>query len=245
MKKLMIAALAVAGLTAFANDCAPEDPVVTEPTLVYSFKASVKTTKGVSGTSVTNPGTICAPADDIISSTVIRVPDTTTLAGWIYDCTATCETIGTGSVVIWDSKRKAQLTGAALEKLVLQVIGKKQGDAEFAFKLGGSFAYDSTRQQALTEVIFAGLGKFNKAKGFYTSFSGNFAGTAAASYDLTTKKNVICDPSQVWLCTDLSTLTDADTVYYGTWSAKYDSSASKKFAKNGYLKVPAYVSIEE
>ena len=245
MKKLMIAALAVASISAFAaNDCTPEDPVVTEPTLVYSFKANVKTTKGVSGSTTTPTGSICQPGEPVTSSTVIRVPDTTTLAGWIYDCTATCETIGTGSIVVWDSKRKAQLDDAAMDKILLQVIGKKQADAEFAFKLTGTFKYDDVRQQALTEVIFAALGKYSVAKGFYTSFSGNFAGTAAASYDLTTKKNVICDPSQVWLCTDLTTLVDQDTVYYGTWSAKYNASASKKYARNGYLNVPAYVTYE-
>ena len=168
MKKLMIAAAvaAVAAGAFAANDCAPDDPVVTEPTLVYAFKASVKTTKGVSGTTVTNNGTVCAPEDDQVTGSVIRVPDTTTLAGWIYDCTATCETIGTGSIVVWDSKRKAQLKGAAMEKVILQVIGKKQADAEFAFKLTGTFEYDTTRQQALTEVIFAALGKYSVAKGF-------------------------------------------------------------------------------
>lgn len=244
MKKLMIAALAVASITAFAaNTCAPEDDPVTEPTLVYSFKANVKTTKGVSGSTTTPTGSVCQPGDPITTSTVIRVPDTTTLAGWIYDCTATCETIGTGSIVVWDSKRKAQLDDAAMEKILLQVIGKKQADAEFAFKLTGTFKYDDARQQALTEVIFAALGKFSVAKHFYTSFSGNFAGTAAASYDLS-KKVVDCDPSQVWLCTDLTALVEADTVYYGTWSAKYNATASKKYAKNGYLNVPAYVTYQ-
>jgi hypothetical protein len=244
MKKLMIAALAVASITAFAaNTCAPDDPVVTEPTLVYSFKANVKTTKGLSYVNSYDAGSVCAP-DPQTDKSVIRVPDTTALAGWIYDCTATCETIANGSIVVWDTKRKAQLDEAAMEKILLQVIGKKQADAEFAFKLTGTFKYDDVRQQALTEVIFAALGKFSVAKGFYTSFTGNFAGTAAASYDLTTKKNVNCDPSQVWLCTDLLTLVEADTVYYGTWSAKYNASASKKYARNGYLNVPAYVTYQ-
>jgi len=244
MKKLMIAALAVASITAFAdNVCAPDDPVVTEPTLVYSFKANVKTTKGLSGSTSWDAGSVCAP-DPQTQNMVIRVPDTTALAGWIYDCTATCDTIANGSIVVWDSKRKAQLKDAAMENILIQVIGKKQADAEFAFKLTGTFEYDAVRQQALTEVIFAALGKFSVAKGFYTSFSGNFAGTAGASYDLTTKKNLICDPSQVWLCTDLLTLVDKDTVYYGTWSAKYNASASKKYAKNGYLSVPAYVTYQ-
>lgn len=247
MKKtiiVMCGAIATMGAI-YASPCTPDDPVVSEPTLVYEFKANVKTTKGISNTTViSGGGSVCAPSDDITESLVVREPDTTTLCGWIYDCTATCETIGNGSIVVWDTKRKAQLQDAALEKILLQVIGKKHGDAEFAFKLTGTFQYDATRQQALNDVLFAGLGKYNANKGFYTSFSGSFAGTAAASYDLTSKKNVICDPSQVWFCTDLETIEDADTVYYGTWSIKYNASASKKFARNGYLKVPNYVQYQ-
>lgn len=244
MKKLMIAAAAavVAG-GVFAADCVPEQAPVVENTLVYSLKMTVKTTKGLAGETVTNNGSICAPEDDVVTANVIRVKDSTKFEGWIYECTAVCNTIETGSVVAWDSKRKAQLTDAAFTTTFLNVIGKKQADAEWAWTFAGTAAYDTTRTQAYA-LTGAGIGKFSTKNGYYTSFSGNFAGTAAASFDLS-KKNQNCDPSQVWKCDDLGTLADSDTVAYGTWTVKYNASASKKFAKNGYLKVPAYVTVEQ
>lgn len=245
MKKLMFAAVAALSMGAFAeNTCAPVDPIIVDPTLVYAVKMNVKTTKGVT-VSVTegDAGTICAPGEITVSAKVIRTKDTTKFAGWIYDCTATCSTIADGSLVLWDSKRKAQIEDAAIATTFINVMAKKQNQAEWAWTLEGTAKYDETRTQAYA-LTGAGVGKFSTKKGYYTSFSGNFAGTAAASYDLS-KKAKVCDPSQIWKCDDLTTLTDSDTVAYGTWTVKYSSSASKKFAKNGYLKVPAYVTIAE
>ena len=129
---------------------------------------------------------------------------------------------------------------AVVDKRALNVIGKKQNVAEWAWTFEGTAQYDATRSQAYT-LTGAGYGTFSK--GLYRSFSGNFAGTAKASYDLKTKPEstpCACDPSQVWDCTDLTTLVDADTVAFGTWTAKYDASASKKYLANGFLNVPSY-----
>ena len=241
MKKLMfVAALASSFAAVAANDCTPEKPTVVDPTLVYSFKASVKTTKGIAGSTTTDSSTICTPGTITTTETVIRTKDSTKFQGWIYDCTATCSTIADGTPVVWDSKRKAQLTGATFTTDFINVMGKKQSEAEWAWTFTGTAAYDDVRQQEY-QLKGAGLGKFDAKKGYYTSFSGNFAGTATASYDLSSG-NKICDPSQIWKCDALTTLVDADTVAYGTWSAKYDKSASKKFAQ-GTLKVPSYVDI--
>ena len=244
MKKILFSALVAAVLGAFANDCTPADPVVVDPTLVYRLKMTVKTTKGLIGTTTTDSSTVCTPGDITTTATVIRLPDTTKFDGYIYDCTATCSTIADGSVVVWDSKRKAQLDGAAFTTTFINVIGKKQADAEWAWTFAGTATYDETRTQAYA-LTGAGLGKYSKAKGYYTSFSGNFAGTTGASYDLskTASKLHVCDPSQVWQCDDLATLVDSDTVAYGTWTAKYNASASKKFASKGILSVPSYVTI--
>lgn len=238
---MIAAAVAAVAGGAFAADCAPEQAPVVENTLVYSLKMTVKTTKGIAGETVTNDGTICAPADDVVTETVIRAKDSTKFEGWIYECTAACDTVATGTVVAWDSKRKAQLNGAAFTTTFINVMGKKQADAEWAWTFAGTAAYDTVRTQAYA-LTGAGIGKFSTKNGYYTSFSGNFAGTAAASYDLG-KKNDICDPSQIWKCADLTALAAEDTVAYGTWTVKYNASASKKFAKNGYLKVPAYVTV--
>ena len=245
MKKLMfVAALATSFAAVAENVCAPgEDPVVTEPTLVYSFKASVKTTKGLTYTGTYMDGqTVCTPGEETPTKAIIRTKDSTKFQGWIYDCTATCDTIANGTAVVWDSKRKAQLNGAAFDTKFINVMGKKQSEAEWAWEFAGAANYGDDNLVQEYALTGAGLGKFNTKKGFYTSFSGNFAGAATASFDLS--KKTTCDPSQIWKCDKLDELGDSDTVAYGTWSAKYDASASKKYAKNAYLKVPAYVSYE-
>lgn len=245
MKKLMIAAAAAALVGgAFAANCQPDDPVAAPSSaIVYQFKATVKTTKGLAVKSVTNDrGSTCRPGEGRDEQTfIVRVPDTTKFQGWIYDCEPSCNLIESGEVVVWDSKRKAQLDGAAFATLFINVMGKKQANAEWAWTFAGAAVYADGVQQAY-ELTGSGLGKFSAKKDFYTSFSGNFAGTADASYNLV--KNAECDPSQVWKCTDLTAegLTDEKTVAYGSWTAKYSASASKKFTKNGYLNVPSYVT---
>ena len=236
MKKLMIA-LAAAGLVggAFAGNCEPDAPSNPDA-LVYQFKATVKTTKGAPAKWLAS-GSTCTPGSS--AEGVIRLPDSTKFQGWIYDCTPTCNLLDTGKAVVWDSKRKAQLTDATFSTTFLNVMGKKQTDAEWAWTFAGAAAYSADISQAYA-LTGSGLGKYSK-KGYYTSFSGNFAGKADASYYLA--KNAACDPSQIWKCDDLATLADSETVAYGSWSVKYSSSASKKYTKNGYLKLPNYVTI--
>ena len=244
MKKLMIAAAAAAMVGgAYAAPCTPVDPTPGDCASVYSFKLNVKTTKGVTlkGGTV-GSGSQCTPGE-VSSCTVIREKDSTVIQGWIYECTCGCDVAATGSVIAWDSKRKAPVDSPAFTKTLLNVIGKKQNVAEWAWTFAGTAKYDAQREQAY-ELTGAGYGTFSK--GLYRSFSGNFAGTAKASYDLKTKMgdnsptSCACDPSEVWACADLTTLVDEDTVAFGTWTAKYDASASKKYLANGFLNVPSY-----
>ena len=240
MKKLMIAAAVAAisvGAFAQSSSCTPTPGV-----LVYELSMTVKTTKGVVAKAVAG-GNICTPgggSSGQTSCTVLRVKDTTKFAGWIYDCTDNCDLIATGTVVAWDSKRKVQLTGAALSTTFINVMGTNKKDAEWAWTFSGTADYSAngfgTQAYALTG---AGYGKFDGKK--YTSFSGNFAGTTGASFDLTSK--TCCDPSQIWKCDALTTLVDEDTVAFGTWAVKYNASASKKYKNDGTLKVPVYVTL--
>ena len=241
MKKLMIAAAAAAMVGgAYAAPCAPDTPD-TDCASVYSFKLNVKTTKGVA-LKTTGSGSQCVPGQ-MSDCTVIREKDSTVIQGWIYECTCGCDVAATGSVIAWDSKRKAKVDAPTFTKTLLNVIGKKQNVAEWAWTFAGTAEYDVNRSQAY-ELTGAGYGTFSK--GLYRSFSGNFAGTAKASYDLKTKlgeaTSCACDPSQVWACDALNDLTDASTVAFGTWTAKYDASASKKYVtmNTAALKVPSY-----
>lgn len=247
MKKLMIAAALAATVGgAFATPCTPEDTPAGDCAAVYSFKLNVKTTKGVTlkGGRV-GSGSQCTPGTES-SCTVIREKDSTVIQGWIYDCSCDCGVVSTGSVIAWDSKRKAKVADPAFTTTFINVMGKKASLAEWAWTFAGEAQYDESRVQAYA-LTGAGYGSFSK--GIYRSFSGNFAGTAAASYDLKTKKvgddsptSCACDPSRVWACDALSDLVAADTVAFGTWTVKYDASASKKYLKNGYLKVPSYAN---
>jgi hypothetical protein len=242
MKKLMIAALAACAFGAYAeNTCAPGEVVEVVPTLVYKFKATVYTPKGISRTEAAVPGSVCSPDSGTEASTaVIRAKDKTKFAGWIYDCNGTCSTVSTGSMVAWDSKRKSQLDGAALSTSFIHVIGKKQKDAEWRWDFTGTAMYNS---EAAYNLFLAGFGKYSAKKGFYTSFKGNFAGEVSAVTYAKAKTADACAPAMYWLCEDLTALVDGDAgVAYGSWTVKYSKSASKKFAKNGYLSVPKYVT---
>lgn len=238
-----MAALVAGTMGAFANDCTPT-PAPT-PTLVYKFKSTVYTPKGVGKVTPATPGSVCNPGQGgtEASAFTVRAKDKTKFAGWIYDCEAKCDTVAEGSIVVWDSKRKAQLNDAAMAKDFIHVIGTKQTQAEWSFKLTGTAVYNFG--EAAYDLQYAGFGKFSK--GFYKSFSGNFAGNVAAvtyikGFKATSQDD--CVGAGYWLCDDLSKLeNDEAAVAYGCWSAKYSKSASKKFAKNGYLKVPSYVTV--
>ena len=249
MKKLMIAAASAAMVSGvFAGDCAPDAQGTCAS--VYTFKMTVKTTKGLtlSGTAAAT----CTPAGDCA---IVREKDSTVIQGLIYDCTCPCDGIKSGSVLAWDSKRKAQITDPSFTTTFLNVMGKKQTLGEWAWSFTGTAAYDgTTSQDAARDQAYAltgaGYGVFNKAKKLFTSFSGNFAGTAGASYDLKSKATTatadcVCDPSQIWDCTDLTVLEDESTVAFGTWTAKYDATASKKYLANGTLTYPSYVTVDD
>ena len=239
MKKLMIVAALAATAGAYADPgaCIPEEKE--NVARVYQVKMTVKTTKGTTDTA--DKSSTCNPE----SEGVLRVKDSTKFEGWIYDCDV-CNAVESGTVAMWDSKRKAPFKSAAFETTFLNVIGKSKKDAEWAWVFGGTVTYgkDNAVEQTYT-LTGAGYGKYDKKNEFYKSFSGYFAGTATASYDL---KSENCDPSQVWKCDDLDTLTDSDdTVAFGTWSVKYSKSASKKYQKGGVnsLKHPSYYSFAE
>lgn len=247
MKKLMV--MAMVGLTALcgmSSPCAPDEIVPEETTLVYSVKMTVHTPKGVSAYVKGTPGSVCNPGDAIDGyTTTVRTTDKTHIEGWIYECDAQCDTVGTGSVVLWDRDRKVQIVDAALATELLHVIGQKQNEAEWFAGLTGTANYDASRS-ADYDLKFGAFGKFSTKKGYYTSFSGNFAGTVTAVYDLKAKYESACDPAGYYMCSDPATLDiEEPAVAYGTISVKYNKAASKRFAKNGHLSIPSYVTIQQ
>jgi len=124
----------------------------------------------------------------------------------------------------------------------IQVIGLKQNQAEISSVFGGTYYHE--RGDQYFEWTASALGAFNVKARRYTSFSGSFAGWMEASYSFVKKiPEPIdpCDQTRVWTC-GLSSLGDAeDTVAFGSWSVRYNASASKAYAKGKPPKTPAWV----
>lgn len=252
----MFVAAVAASTVAFAS-CEPPTPgpgpEPVDQAYVYAIKFSVKTTKGVAtGTKATQgQGSQCVPGTVIPGSCLVyRTKDSTAFQGWIYDCEPTCGSIATGSIILWDTKRKVELEDAAFSDAdnFIHVMGKNDTEAEWLFGITGNSVYevleDGTSRAQLWTLTCAGLGKYDTKNDRYASFSGNFAGTATAPYDLKTNKtkyDCACDPAICYECADLLTPLTADTVAYGTWSASYNASASKKLNTQGFLTVPNWL----
>lgn len=243
MKKVMFALMcAFSAMTATAATCTPDEVVTPDVTLVYKVRVKLTTTKGLNKTSTyTEGGSVCAPGETVTSQNVMREVDKTVIEGWIYDCVSTCNTIESGSIVLWDVKRKVQILDPAIASEFLNVIGKKKNKAEWCWALTGTTDFGPASQELTLNC--AGTGTFSVKKGYFDTISGTCCGMMSAPYD-TSSKHPTCEPSQVWKCSDLASMTDENTVAYGTWTVRLNKTASARYAKNGKLECPKYVTIQ-
>lgn len=259
MKKLMLTAALMASAAAFADPlCGPgETTVVTSSApIVYDWSFKGKTTVGYPSSTKSVVTTDCTETDvcgvgTTTTSLIKRIPANFAMAGW----TAICECGKlTGDYDSWDgysfwitkpykSYFAAELCGqygmkACCGDAFIHVIGKKETDAEiYSGFYGPSFFVNTSYGQTWT-FDYAGLGKYVQKNpisgsnwcGYYSKFSGSFAGYATASYYIDLKNN-ICVPSIVFDCADClaAELADQPTVVYGTWTVKYNASKTRKY----------------
>lgn len=227
---------------------------------VYQIKMSLKTTTGV-GTTLTPSGTLCARGS--ASTNIYRKATSLTLDGWIYQCTNICTTVYKNSALLmWETTQKATVNKPKIEwkQDFPHVMGQRNADAEAYFVFTGKlqdYVYNTSASFAIAELHCAGQGKYDCKAARYTQFSGNCAGYGAPPYDVSrTAKS--CDPSKILLCTQLTTsctldpTTASPTAIFGTWSIRYNATASAKFFKDGTLTIPAptvqypnYVKMED
>jgi len=207
MKKLMMfaAAMTIVG-GAYASTC--DDTC----SLVYDFKASLKTT-------------VPKDASTDCASVCYRKCGSVSLKGYFYLCgTCTCEDFAQMLFVAVDKKTKDFVVGSDEEGIaptwtILNQIGKKDSNLEALWGVEGN---DGWTWQA------AGCGTYDLKNDRVKSISGSLVGQ---------KDPPAC--TTVSDCTDVSTSarayalcsSDADetlpTVVYGSWSMKYNSSLSK------------------
>ena len=241
MKKLMIAAFAAASVgSVVAGNCTPVGPTPVEKTPeVYTWKFSGKTTAAdyIKGYNV--PGTTgCAPTSGVIvDGEAIRVPGSLAIQGYTYYCVPCCDTLTTDPDLetFYISKpAKDKLDGGVATQFA-NVIGKKANQVEiygmFTAKTGPATSSESY------ELAYAGFGKYDKKYVRVTSASGNFSGYKVVPHYM---KITGCPEAVYWDCTGSVYLSGNPAIAYGKWSVKYNSSASKKYAKGLLVKLPSW-----
>ncbi len=228
MKKLMMFAAAMTIVGGAYASCGevPQGNCA----LVYDLKISLKTTKANEGDSTT------IPCGEIIGAVCYRTVGSVTWNGFLSACACDCISFQAAEVYLWDEKTDTVVANAgSIDWLVLNLIGKKGLDVEAFWTAGGSPAVVTT---VLEPVLYAaGFGKWDGKYDRLSSISGNIVGLLPPP-DCTIN---LCRPSTALPCSDLDQ--DNLTIYTvgsGTWSLKYNSSASKKSADTGVLPFPKW-----
>jgi len=166
---------------------------------------------------------------------------------------------------MWDATRGIAITNVtATIPWTVQRIGKKanviEHFASFTAKYGEDDRYGF-------EITLSGFGKYNESTkdaelSYVGTIDGNFAGVATAPSYLKVGKCTACSvvddevyqTSAFDLCESCSVgLTESATAdvtpFFGTYSVRYDSSKSKKIAKNGLnakdFGLPKYMSVTD
>ena len=245
MKKLMLAALAVAAVAGVEAACTPGvTPTVKLPTWAYTWKFTGKTTDGalVKGVEASRTGTCTPGSIGGIPDCAIRIPASLNIQGYTYTCEPCC-----GGFAEFD-KETFYITKPGKDWLVddkgvsiafANVIGKKAKEVEIA----GTFTGETADSGEKYEFVFAGLGKYDLKNQRVSSASGNFAGSKMVPhyrvFDVTIGG---CPEANIWNCDATDYAGAPESVAFGKWSVKFNSSAAKKYSKDGALvKAPSWM----
>ena len=231
MKKLVATAVALLSISgAYAQICGEPDTTpdsTTSIALVYNFTASVKTTAGKLGKVTVSKATDCdeAVTDDLCYRKIVSK----SVKGYYWGCNTTCPTLDDDASFKtmnlhltakgwYDGVLSPDVTWAKVDK-----FGQKMTDVEVFFS-----AID---EDADFSATLMGFGKWDTKYGRISSLSGNIQivlpGPVCEG----------CDEDTDALAYDICTLAESNTtIAYGSWSMKYNSSASKKLlADKNYM----------
>lgn len=258
MKKIMIAAVAASIVSgAFAAACSYDPVTPTQDTAwAYTWKFSGKTTKGVALKGVAGSSGPCGYSDSGTAGGYVRVPASLKIQGYTWYCDPGCGSddfeaaLAEVNEVFYIKKPfKGSLTGGVTIE-VSNIIGKKAKQYEVAGAADFTGTVDANNpligsDEMTFNVVFAGLGKYDKKNSRVSSASGNFAGTARYPWYVS---KTVCAYAGIWDCATLA-INDVEyvpTVAYGKWSVKYYKSAAKKLAANKVgtakaIKAPSWV----
>jgi hypothetical protein len=221
MKKLMIAALAVASVgAAYASDACGY--ITPDTAWVYKWTFTGKTTKPAEA-KVKIAASACGEAPETCA---VRTPTSLKIQGYTWICSPGCgDQFGEFSEVneiFWSTKPENDSFAGGLANEIFHIIGRNAKQAEVAGTA------DLTGAGMRYEFTYAGLGKYDTKNRRLKAAKGNFAGYAYHENCLT---------SAVWNCDPLTINCGENpaTVAYGKFKVRFQKSASKKFAKVGKL----------
>ena len=236
MKKLMVAALAVASVAGAyaACDYQPRDTA-----WVYKWVFSGKTTIGATVKAAPVKGNSCGytpgGTDAGTCGLAVRVPASLKIEGFTWVCNPGCgsdafEQFAELNEVFWQTKPfKASMSGG-VATAVSNIIGKKATQFEAAGVANLSAYADHVlgNDQGTYALTYAGLGKFDQKNNRVVSVAGNFAGVLDQPYYIGKIDKTYCPPAGFWDCVT-GDLLCGPSVAYGKWSAKYVSTLSKAY----------------
>ena len=242
MKKL-IALAAVCAIGAAYAACS-YDPI--PATSVYKWKFTGKTTYGVKPGKTKVVVGLCGytGGQGGGGNCVVRAPASLKIEGYTWYCEKSCgsdafEQFAETDEVFWQKKPfKASLAGGVATD-VSNIIGKKAKQFEAAGTATFTeFINAGSTEEGTYTLTYAGLGKYDQKNDRVKSVSGNFAGFLDQPHYISASE---CLYAGFWDC-DNNLICEGTSVAYGKWCAKFQKSASKKFARSGTLpKVPSWV----
>jgi hypothetical protein len=212
MKKLVVMAAALVAAASSYAQCAPgPDPVDVDCAQVYNVSMSLKTTAAKSG--AIDIGDECSPGS---TSVCYRVISSKSYKGYYWNCSCECDAFDSNVLELFDKKSDEMVVESeSISWTILGRIGKKNTDIEAYGNING-------------DIYLMGFGKWDSKKGRVSSISGNVQAVLGAPLCI-----VACAPGGIALPYDLcipDTQILVDTIAYGSFSIKYNSSASKKLA---------------
>lgn len=219
MKKLVAMAAAMFAAASSYAQCEPIPTVTNDCAMVYNVEISVKTTASKAGSIAT--GSVCEPGS---TGVCYRVISSKSFKGYYYGCECDCESFEANTLDLFDKKTGAAIVdGGTITWDMIYRIGKSKTDVEASFSFDG----DSDN----VEFAAMGFGKYDAKNARVSSINGSvlayldtpICGDECGSIPSTPFD--LCDPT--------TAVVEAQTIAFGTFSIKYNSSASKKYVVDG------------
>lgn len=242
MKKILVtvAVAAMAITSAFGGACGEALPK--EEAWVYKWTFTGKTTTGEAVKAV-RVSTACGEFGGDVACAV-RVPASLKIEGYMGVCSPGCGTetfaaCSEANEVFWQKKPfKASLAGGVATD-VCNIIGRNKKQVEIAGQANFDKFVNGTIQEGSYTFTYAGIGKYDLKNGRIKAVKGTFAGYLTQPHAVSVD---LCTTAGFWDCSTLALTCEGSSVVTGKFKVKYSKSASKKYLRGVFPKIPSWAT---